>query len=181
MGLARREPRLRTHACASRPVAKEHIARHECRLLGEPVHDLSCPRRAIRLESAGKTIVERVLRELPTGQPQSAPPITFTVSSPGEYKVETFFAALGTMGIRSFWSISEREKIPASQSIIIVGDRRDVQRRSIELGIRALVISSGIEIDEETIALAKAKGVSLLISPDDSATTAWVVGTLASS
>ena len=36
----------------------------------------------------GKTIVERVLRELPTGQPQSAAPITFTVSSPGEYKVE---------------------------------------------------------------------------------------------
>jgi hypothetical protein len=43
----------------------------------------------LRVKSpAGKTIVERVLRELPTGQPQSAPPITFTVSSPGEYKVE---------------------------------------------------------------------------------------------
>ncbi len=98
----------------------------------------------------------------------------------GEDKVEDFFVRLGTMDIRSFWSISEREKIPASQSIIIVGDRRDVQRRSIELGIRALVITSGIEIDDETIALAKAKGVSLIISPYDSATTAWVVRTASS-
>ncbi len=98
----------------------------------------------------------------------------------GEDKVEDLFVRLGTMDIRSFWSISEREKIPASQSIIIVGDRRDVQRRSIELGIRALVITSGIDIDDETVALAKAKGVSLIISPYDSATTAWVVRTASS-
>jgi hypothetical protein len=37
---------------------------------------------------SGKVIVERVLRELPTGKPQSAPPISFTVSSPGDYKIE---------------------------------------------------------------------------------------------
>ena len=36
----------------------------------------------------GVTIVERVLRELPTGKPQSAPPVVFTVSAPGEYKIE---------------------------------------------------------------------------------------------
>jgi len=29
-----------------------------------------------------------VLRELPTGMPQSAPPITFTVSGAGDYKIE---------------------------------------------------------------------------------------------
>jgi manganese-dependent inorganic pyrophosphatase len=81
------------------------------------------------------------------------------------------------MDIRSFWSISEREQIPASQSIIIVGDRRDVQRRSIELGIRALVITSNLEVDDETVALAKAKGVTVIMSPYDSATTSWVVRT----
>ena len=36
----------------------------------------------------GKVIVERVLRELPTGKPQSAPPISFAVSAPGDYKIE---------------------------------------------------------------------------------------------
>ena len=37
---------------------------------------------------AGKVIVERVIRDLPTGKPQSAPPVTFTPSAAGEYKVE---------------------------------------------------------------------------------------------
>lgn len=97
-----------------------------------------------------------------------------------EESVEDFYVRLGTMDIRSFWSISERENIPADQSIIIVGDRRDVQRRSIELGIRALVITSGLEIDAETIALAKDRGVAIIISPYDSATTAWVVRTASS-
>ena len=98
----------------------------------------------------------------------------------GEDAVEDFYVRLGTMDIRTFWSISEREKIAASQSIIIVGDRRDVQRRSIELGMRALVITSGIEVDEEIVALAKAKGTCIIGSPYDSATTAWVVRTASS-
>ena len=97
-----------------------------------------------------------------------------------EESVEDFYVRLGTMDIRSFWSISERENIPADQSIIIVGDRRDVQRRSIELGIRALVITSGLDIDAETVALAKDRGVAVIISPYDSATTAWVVRTASS-
>ncbi len=97
-----------------------------------------------------------------------------------EKQVEDFFVRLGTMDIRSFWSISEREQIPASQSIIIVGDRRDVQRRAIELGIRALVITSNLAIDEETVALARSAGVSVIVSPYDSATTAWVVRTASS-
>jgi manganese-dependent inorganic pyrophosphatase len=98
----------------------------------------------------------------------------------GDESVEDFYVRLGTMDIRSFWSISEREKIAASQSIIIVGDRRDVQRRSIELGMRALVITSGLEIDADTVAMAQAKGVSIIVSPYDSATTAWVVRTASS-
>jgi hypothetical protein len=36
----------------------------------------------------GKVIVERVIRELPTGKPQSPPPVVFTALAPGEYKVE---------------------------------------------------------------------------------------------
>lgn len=44
---------------------------------------------SIRVKSpVGKVILERVLRELPTGKPQSAPPITFSVSVAGDYKIE---------------------------------------------------------------------------------------------
>jgi len=36
----------------------------------------------------GKVIIERVLRDLPTARPQSAPPVEFTASAPGAYKIE---------------------------------------------------------------------------------------------
>ena len=94
-----------------------------------------------------------------------------------EERVEQLFVRLGTMDITSFWSISIRENIPADKSIIIVGDRRDIQRRAIELGIRGLVITSNLEVDAETLALARKKGVSIIMSPYDSATTSWVVRT----
>jgi hypothetical protein len=43
----------------------------------------------VRVKSpSGQVIVERVLRELPTGRPQSAPPVQFTASAIGAYKVE---------------------------------------------------------------------------------------------
>ncbi len=94
-----------------------------------------------------------------------------------ENKPEQLYVRLGTMDIRSFWKISEREKIPAAQSIIIVGDRRDVQQRAIELGVRAIVITSNLPVDDDIIQQAQARGVGLIVSPYDSATTAWVVRT----
>ncbi|MBI5767074.1 MAG: putative manganese-dependent inorganic diphosphatase [Verrucomicrobia bacterium] len=92
-------------------------------------------------------------------------------------RIEELFVRLGTMDLSSFWSISIRENIAADQAIVIVGDRHDIQRRSIELGIRALVITSNLEPDDETIELAQRRGVSLIVSPYDSATTSWVVRT----
>ncbi len=35
----------------------------------------------------GKTVLDRVIRELPTGEPQSAPPVTFPVRAAGPYKI----------------------------------------------------------------------------------------------
>ena len=36
----------------------------------------------------GKIILERVLRDLPTGKPQSAPPVQFVLDLAGEYRVD---------------------------------------------------------------------------------------------
>jgi manganese-dependent inorganic pyrophosphatase len=94
-----------------------------------------------------------------------------------EHKPEQLYVRLGTMDIRSFWKISERENIPAPQAIIIVGDRSDVQQRAIEIGVRAIVVTSNLEVAPEILAQARERGVSLIISPYDSATTAWVVRT----
>jgi manganese-dependent inorganic pyrophosphatase len=94
-----------------------------------------------------------------------------------EARHEELYVRLGTMDIRSFWKISEKAGIPAAQSIIIVGDRREIQLRAIELGLRAIIITSGMPVEDEVVAKAKARGVSILVSPYDSGTTAWVVRT----
>jgi manganese-dependent inorganic pyrophosphatase len=162
--------------------ALELIDRHDIRLL--PVIS---PRRGIvgtvSLAALGSNFIPRaheprLMRQVKTSlanitRALRARPLNLV----GERKIEELYVRLGTMDIKSFWTISEREKIPAGQSLIIVGDRRDVQKRSIELGIRALVITSNLEVEPEIVELAKARDVSLIISPYDSATTAWVVRT----
>jgi manganese-dependent inorganic pyrophosphatase len=94
-----------------------------------------------------------------------------------ENKVEDLYARIGAMDIRSFGRISEREGIPANQTVIIVGDRWDIQQRSIQNGVRLLVITGNLPVDEEVVQAAKARGVSLIVSSYDSATTAWVIRT----
>ncbi len=94
-----------------------------------------------------------------------------------EHRLEELFVRIGAMDIRTFWKISERDQILPGQSLIIVGDRRDIQQRAIELGIRALVISGSLPVDPDVVALARDRGVSVISSPYDTATTAWSVRT----
>lgn len=96
-----------------------------------------------------------------------------------EHRLEELYIRIGAMDIGTFWKISERENITPAQSIIIVGDRRDVQLRAIELGIRALVVSANLPVDPEVVDRAKDRGVSILGSIHDTATTAWAVRTAA--
>lgn len=96
-----------------------------------------------------------------------------------ENHLEDLYVRVAAMDLGTFWKISERERIPASQSLIIVGDRRDIQQRAIELGIRALIVSGSLPVEPAILDLARAKGVSILSSPHDTATTSWFVRTAA--
>lgn len=91
--------------------------------------------------------------------------------------LEDMYVKIGAMDIRSFGKFTGSDAIPASETIIIVGDRWDIQQRSIQIGVRLLVITGSLGVDPEVIELAKEKGVSLIISPLDSATTAWTIRT----
>jgi manganese-dependent inorganic pyrophosphatase len=95
----------------------------------------------------------------------------------GAERVEELYVRIGAMDIGSFWRISQAEGIAAERSIIVVGDRSDIQQRSIELGVRLLVISGGRPVHNVIAEAARARGVSLLISPYDTATTAWLIRT----
>jgi len=94
-----------------------------------------------------------------------------------EEALEELYVRIGAMDVRSFGRFSTQENIPAGQSVIIVGDRWDIQQRSIQIGVRLLVITGNLPVDDEVVALARTHGVGLIISPYDSATTAWVIRT----
>ncbi len=92
-------------------------------------------------------------------------------------QVEDYYIRIGAMELESFLRVSLADAVPLERSLIIVGDRRDVQEKSIELGVCALVISGGHQPHVDVQAAARARGVSLLISPYDTATTAWLIRT----
>jgi manganese-dependent inorganic pyrophosphatase len=89
--------------------------------------------------------------------------------------VEELFVRVGAMDIRSFDSHYKENGTTADTSIIIVGDRWDIQARCLELGVRLLVITGGLEVNEDIIASAKKKHISLIVSPYDSASTSWII------
>ncbi len=92
-----------------------------------------------------------------------------------EDRREDLFVRVGAMDIRSFGSFSETESIPPQKSIIVVGDRRDIQEHSIRMGVRLLVITGNLNVEEDIVRLARDAGTSLIVSPYDSATTAWSI------
>lgn len=92
-------------------------------------------------------------------------------------EIEELFVRIGAMDIRSFGSRHKEQGLSSEKSIIIVGDRWDIQERSIQLGVRLLVVTGGLEVDEDVVARAKQQNVCLVVSPYDSATTSWIIKT----
>lgn len=51
--------------------------------------DDAAPPFTIRVKAPdGKTILDRVIRDLPTGRPQSPPPVTFAIAQAGAYRIQ---------------------------------------------------------------------------------------------
>ncbi len=57
------------------------------------------------------------------------------------------------------------------RTVLIVGDRRNIQRIAIEAGVRCLVISGDLGIEEDILELAKSRGTVVMGSSRDTATT----------
>lgn len=61
-----------------------------------------------------------------------------------------------------------------STLLIMTGNRRTIQQASIERGIRLLVVTGNHSLDDDLLLLAEEKGVSVLLTPHDTATAAWL-------
>lgn len=86
---------------------------------------------------------------------------------------KNLFVYIGAMAEASF--IKTIKKAGPQKCAVIVGDRTEIQKRAIELGVPLLIISGGLKLSKEVRAAAKRAKTSLLISPYDSATTALFV------
>lgn len=80
---------------------------------------------------------------------------------------------VGAMERESFLEWLSHEQ--ANRSIILTGNRRDIQEAALERGVRCLIVTGGEAVDQEISALAEEKGISLLISPYDTATSLGLV------
>jgi manganese-dependent inorganic pyrophosphatase len=98
-----------------------------------------------------------------------------TLFASDEDRLEDLYVRVGAMDIRSFGNFTHEESTSAGQSIIVVGDRYDIQSKSINAGVRLLVITGKLQPEPEIIQMARDKGVCLVISPYDSATTSWII------
>ena len=76
---------------------------------------------------------------------------------------------VGAMSADGF--IKRMENFPAQRLLVVSGDRPTIQLPAIEMGVRALVVTGGYRLSSGLIQLAKARDVTVINSPFDTATT----------
>ena len=77
---------------------------------------------------------------------------------------------IGAMSLESF--AQRLDTFDRQKLVIVVGDRWDIQNLAIREGVRALVVTGGLQVESKTLDAAMKKNVSLIMSPHDTATTA---------
>lgn len=87
-----------------------------------------------------------------------------------QFRARVLVAALETDSFKRHLDAESTDSV-----IIIVGDRTDVQRYSIEAGVRAMIVTNGALLSRELKELAEARGVSVLVSPYDTSSTSLLV------
>ena len=66
------------------------------------------------------------------------------------------------------------ESVPSDCSVVIVGDRKDIQNRAVEHGVRVLIVTGGKDVDNALREKAEKNGVSILVSPCGTSMTSWL-------
>lgn len=79
---------------------------------------------------------------------------------------------IGAMLEESF--ISRIDGHDPADLLIMTGNRRTIQQAAIERGVRVLVVTGGHPLEDGLLELAIEKGVSVLLTPHDTATAAWL-------
>jgi manganese-dependent inorganic pyrophosphatase len=82
---------------------------------------------------------------------------------------DDFLAVVGAMSAEGF---TERmRQLPSERLLVVCGDRPTIQLPAIEQGVRVLVITGGFSLSAGMIELARARNVSVILSPFDTVNT----------
>ncbi|WP_442508057.1 putative manganese-dependent inorganic diphosphatase [Novipirellula sp. SH528] len=84
-------------------------------------------------------------------------------------RTDEFVVTVGAMSAEGF--TQRMNQFPADRLLVVSGDRPTIQLPALERGVRAMVIAGGYELSSGLLHLAQARGVSVIISPYDTATT----------
>lgn len=87
-------------------------------------------------------------------------------------EIEHLHLFIGAMTEESF---SKRiEGYDSASLLIMTGDRPSIQQSAIESGVRLLVVTGGLPVRDDLLALAKERRVTIFSTPHDTATAAWL-------
>ncbi len=84
-------------------------------------------------------------------------------------RIDDLIVTVGAMSAEGF--TQRLSMFPASQILVVSGDRPTIQLPAIEMGVRGLVITGGYQLSSGLMQLAKSCGVTVISSPFDTATT----------
>lgn len=85
---------------------------------------------------------------------------------------EDLLLMIGAMGQESFFT--RLQKFSREKLVVVVGDRLEIQDLAIREGVRVLIVTGDLPVAQSMIDFAKKQGVSLLVSPHDTTTTAML-------
>lgn len=91
----------------------------------------------------------------------------FLTGSPAD-EVERLLLFIGAMGEESF--LKRIDGYDPAALLVITGDRRSIQEAAIEKGVRLLVVTGGMPVEDDLLARARTRGVTIISTPCDTAT-----------
>ncbi len=95
------------------------------------------------------------------------------ISGESSEVLEHLHLFIGAMGEDSF--AEQLSGYDNNSLLVVTGDRSSIQKASIELGVRVLIVTGGYPVDAELLEQARCAGVVIISTPYDTATAAWLV------
>lgn len=91
----------------------------------------------------------------------------------GNDQVEDLVLVVAASSVET--SRDRASQFPPRQVVLVTGDRPEVHALAMELGVRCLVVTGGFSPWESLLAQAKAKGVSVIRAPQDTASASQLI------